>query len=100
MSGAYFRGRKLQGKTIKLPDGYRGALLEREEKTERKEAPMEVINVDDDEEEVETEKMRTVGEFEEFVIWGHETVSDTAEDPYVRGIEEWLQLSEQVRFFH
>lgn len=97
-SVAYFRGRRLQGRTVKLPDEYRGVLLEREEKLEDKDALNEltdVVNVDEDEGS-ETEKMRTVGEYDEVVIWGHETIADATDDPYVRSIEEWLHLSDQV----
>lgn len=97
-SVAFFRGRRLEGKTLKLPDEYRGVLLEREEKTETKngtEQQVEVVDLEADEED-EAEKMQTVREFDEVVVWGHETIADTEDDPYVRSIEEWLQLSDQV----
>lgn len=37
--------------------------------------------------------------FDQLVVWDHETTSDASGDPYVRGMEEWLSLAEQVRIF-
>lgn len=39
----------------------------------------------------------TKAEFDEMVIWGHESMADTSSDPYVRGIEEWMKVAEKVR---
>lgn len=55
------------------------------------------VDAEEDEEEMPLGALETKAEFEEMVIWGHETMADAAQDPYVRSVEEWVQLSEQVR---
>lgn len=52
-----------------------------------------------DEEDMATAEagtMQVTADFDEMVVWGHEAVADAAGDPYVRSIEEWLQVSEKV----
>lgn len=99
---AYFRGRELHGKALKVPQGYRGVVVEKRE-APKPDAPRrdedEAVDVDaeEDEEEMPLGALETKAEFEEMVIWGHETMADAAQDPYVRSVEEWVQLSEQVR---
>lgn len=41
--------------------------------------------------------MESVAQFDEVVVWGHEVAAEPSEDPYVRGVEEWLDLSDRVR---
>lgn len=36
--------------------------------------------------------------FQEFVVWGHE-VLPTADDPFIKGVEEWIQFAEAVCIF-
>lgn len=33
--------------------------------------------------------------FDEFVVWGHEAVP-AADDPFVKGVEEWIKFAEVV----
>jgi hypothetical protein len=40
--------------------------------------------------------MQITAEFDEMVVWGHESVADASSDPYVRSMEEWLQVANQV----
>jgi hypothetical protein len=40
--------------------------------------------------------MQITAEFDEMVVWGHESVADASSDPYVRSMEEWLQVADQV----
>ena len=44
----------------------------------------------------DSEVMDVKAEFDGIVVYGHEMLVDTDEDPYVRGIDEWLQLASQV----
>ncbi|KAM3522239.1 hypothetical protein NHJ13051_005801 [Beauveria bassiana] len=102
---AYFRGRRLKGKTLPLPQGYCGLVLERKTDELQKEAhhqPCDGERADDDDNDdvvaMETVgKMQATGEFDEMVIWSHESMASAAADPYVRSIEEWLQVSEKAR---
>ncbi|KAL8913831.1 MAG: hypothetical protein Q9171_001435 [Xanthocarpia ochracea] len=95
---AYFRGRKLKGREVKLPDGYRGAVVKKgtkEDDAPKKNAErlkrrqLEDEDVDDDENDEEVQVMEEVADFKEFIIWGHEAVADR-DDAFVKGIEEWM----------
>lgn len=95
---AYFRGRKLHGRALRLPEGYRGVVVDKAEPPKpqgpRPDEP-EVVDLEA-EDEMPLGALETKAEFDEIVIWGHETVADTNSDPYVRGVEEWMKLAEKV----
>ncbi|KAK5658220.1 hypothetical protein OQA88_2195 [Cercophora sp. LCS_1] len=91
---AYFRGRKLQGKALKLPEGYRGVVAA-PIKPEPKEEDADVVDLTNDGRS-EQGNLNVQAEFDEVVVWDHETTSDASADPYVRGMEEWLSLAEQI----
>lgn len=92
---AYFRGRKLQGKSVKLPEGHRGvvAVASAAEEPSR---PAEDAGVIDLDAETPQGSLQVQAEFDEMVVWGHETTADASADPYLRGAEEWLALAEKV----
>ncbi|KAG7286948.1 hypothetical protein NEMBOFW57_006448 [Staphylotrichum longicolle] len=95
---AYFRGRKLQGKTVKLPEGYRGIVAVAsppEEPSRRPEEP-EVVDL---EAEAPLGTLQAQAEFDEIVVWGHEVAVDGAADPYLRGAEEWLALADKIHSY-
>ncbi|KAK8250199.1 ribonuclease H2, subunit C [Phyllosticta capitalensis] len=92
---AFFRGRKLKGKELKLPDGYRGALLSTTNRTLPKDTVQDGEE-DDDDEDAEIRVIDEVGQFDRVVVWGHESVPDEAEDPYSRGLTEWLSFAEAM----
>lgn len=96
---AYFRGRKLHGKALRVPEGYRGVVVDKTE-APKAQAPRpdepEVVDLDA-EDEMPLGALDTKAEFDEMVIWGHESMADTSSDPYVRGIEEWMKVAEKVR---
>lgn len=98
---AYFRGRQLQGRSIKVPEGYRGAVVERHEPLSNGAHPppeeLDGVDAEQDEKEVAMGRIETKAEFDEVVVWGHGAAVDAATDPYIRGVEEWLAVSEQVR---
>lgn len=102
---AYFRGRQLHGKVLRVPEGYRGVVVEKKNATaqsagtlKQREEP-EVIDVDGDaEEELPLGVLEAQAEFDEMVIWGHESVAEASADPYVRGVDEWMTLAGKVHF--
>ncbi|KAK3319229.1 ribonuclease H2 non-catalytic subunit-domain-containing protein [Apodospora peruviana] len=99
---AYFRGRKLIGKTVKLPEGYRGVVAAAAGTEIKDRRPEDDGNgVDDLEGEGQPElgKLQLQAEFDEMVIWGHEATVDVSADPYVRGMEEWLDLANQIHSY-
>lgn len=85
---AYFRGRKLHGKAVKLPENYVGAILEQSDET------LDDQNGQDVPELIGT--LQVKGEFEEIVVWGHESTGDATNNPFVRGLEEWISVSEKI----
>ncbi|PMD19106.1 ribonuclease H1 small subunit [Hyaloscypha hepaticicola] len=94
---AYFRGRKLHGKQMKVPKGYRGVVISSTERILPKTAPtIEDNDVVEIEEEADVKIMEEQSEFDYIMLWGHEALPDEIADPYVRGIEEWISLAEQI----
>jgi hypothetical protein len=99
MKTAYFRGRKLHGKTVKLPEGYRGVVVEKQATPAASpQHGQEVVDLEQEDaaQQEPLGSLETKAEFEELVIWGHEATADAGSDPYLR-IEEWTRLAEQVR---
>lgn len=103
-SKAYFRGRKLRGRTVKVPDGYQGVVLEKTDKPLPRKAPTaeqlrRMEEEDDDEMEiekpVEVKTMDQMAKFDEIVVWGHEMVPED-DDVYVKGVQEWIAFAEAV----
>ncbi|MCJ1239620.1 3'-5' exonuclease [Varicellaria rhodocarpa] len=106
---AYFRGRKLVGKQVALPEGYRGAVVRKSDRTiqppvhETASIPITHADVDklDGEDEQREEPIRILEEeasFEEVIIWGHESLP-AADDVHVRGMDEWVSWAEAMHSF-
>jgi ribonuclease H2 subunit C len=99
MKTAYFRGRKLHGKTLALPKGYRGVVAEKKapeaDPSRRAVEDPDIVDLDR-EDEPELGSLHVQAQFDDLVIWGHESVADASSDPYVRGLEEWLDFANQV----
>lgn len=70
-------------------------VVEKSDKIETR-RPEEDEDMEDAEAQPELGAMDVKAEFDEMVIWGHEATADSS-DPYVRSIEEWLTVAEQVR---
>lgn len=97
-SVAYFRGRKLYGKTVPLPQQYQGVVIE-ELAADTPEQPLPTDLESEEDQHMAPEKRKELqvkAEFNEMTIWDHEAMVDAAEDPYLRSMEEWVQLAEQV----
>jgi ribonuclease H2 subunit C len=96
---AYFRGRKLHGKQMNVPKGYRGVVISSTDRILPKSTPAvendEVVEI---EAEVDVKIMEEQSEFDHIMLWGHEALPDEVSDPYVKGMEEWIALAEQVCF--
>ena len=67
--------------------------------TERTLPPAPKHNTSTDDIEGEPEEPVKIFEkqatFDEFLVWDHEAVP-AVDDPYVKGVEEWLKLAEAV----
>ena len=104
---AYFRGRKLKGREVMVPGGYRGSICSQankgseagEETTGGCEGNGEELEVDKDDEEIgeegEVQKLEEVASFDEIVLWGHESLVE-GDDPFLKGVEEWIGFAEAV----
>lgn len=93
---AYFRGRKLKGKKLPVPEGYRGVVVR-----EKKGGDLEKRRIEDEEEEEDGKEVQMVGtleevaKFEEVIIWDHEAIP-SGDDAFVKGMEEWIRFAEVV----
>ncbi|RDI76902.1 hypothetical protein Vi05172_g13115 [Venturia inaequalis] len=92
-ASAYFRGRKLEGKSIKLPEGYRGAVL----KTTDKVVPVETSQDAEEDEDMseETREVEQLASFDEVMVWGHEAMP-ASDDAYSKGLGEWVSFAEAM----
>lgn len=70
------------------------------ERRPNEQQPVEGGGADDDDvqETVEVGKMAVTAEFDEVVVWGHERLGKSEDDAYVRGVEEWMGVAQQVFF--
>ena len=115
---AHFRGRKLQGRRIPLPEGYIGRILQKtagEEEGEgkqpnRHEATAATAAAEEDEAgedgkmsgsaTVPVRMLETKGTFDALTIWGHEYApvdgEEGEEEGFARGIGEWIGFAEAV----
>ena len=87
---AYFRGRKLHGKVAKLPENYMGVVFEKSEETAEEEKDTK------GQDSQPTGTLATKGTFDELIFWGHESIGDSTSDPLIRGVEEWISVSEKI----
>ncbi|KAK5117381.1 hypothetical protein LTR62_005999 [Meristemomyces frigidus] len=104
---AYFRGRKLCSRALKLPAGYQGVLLRKTDRDER--APSSTFgrrsdgvedeeqDLDDGEEDTgdEVKTMEVLASFGQVIVWGHDAIPEDG-DEYVKGIEEWMGFAAAV----
>lgn len=94
-----FRGRKLQGKTVRVPEGYTGVVVQLPDKEEEVETVKKAFRVDDnsesDDQVAETEARKMAG-FDEIMIWEHGQMPDASSDPYMKGMQEWIAFAQTV----
>ncbi|EED21965.1 conserved hypothetical protein [Talaromyces stipitatus ATCC 10500] len=86
---AYFRGRKLQGRTVQLPEAYQGVVAfptDRMVPAANREGavPEEPVKI-----------LESQATFDQFVVWGHENLP-AADDTFVKGVNEWIKLAEAM----
>ncbi|KAI1135070.1 ribonuclease H1 small subunit [Hypoxylon sp. FL0543] len=100
---AYLRGRKLHGKAVKLPEGYYGSIVEKSEPKKSEEPKEEMVEdveiLEEPQDQLEIGAMQGKAIFEEFTVWNHESLANPSEDPYLRGMEEWISFAEQIHSY-
>ncbi|ODQ75190.1 hypothetical protein LIPSTDRAFT_1915 [Lipomyces starkeyi NRRL Y-11557] len=99
---AYFRGRKLVGQKLVLPEGYKGFILPIAP------SPSDILpqtksyfySEDDDEEEDEEHEQehmwKSEAEFNELFVWNHDVVPDGISNPWIAGISEWISFTNWI----
>ncbi|KAI9745583.1 MAG: hypothetical protein M1818_001117 [Claussenomyces sp. TS43310] len=100
-SVSYFRGRKLYGRTGRLPSGYVGVVLTptRKKLCQEKQQVSIKQNYREDDEEFGVAVVDKNATFEDFVIWGYRVLLDNVTDPYAQGTEEWIGIAEQIHTY-
>ncbi|KZZ96185.1 Ribonuclease H2, subunit C [Ascosphaera apis ARSEF 7405] len=95
----HFRGRRLKGRKVVLPEGYEGLVVTKTDKVLKSDNHKSHYEEDEDEQLKEQEAEPTIitadGTFSEFMIWGHEAVPEDR-GPYIKGIEEWIAFSQKI----
>jgi len=99
MQSAYFRGRELHGQAIPLPKDHRGLLVQKQsdQLTNGTTEAGRPVNEREERSPDEGERLQTLGEFQDFIVWTQETSVDASSDPYVRSVDELIQASRKVR---
>ncbi|KAK0512036.1 hypothetical protein JMJ35_005164 [Cladonia borealis] len=101
---AYFRGRKLKGREVGIPEGYTGRVVCKDDTgkgggegiRERGGGDGGELGEEDDEEEGgEGEALEEVASFDRVVLWGHESLVE-GDDMFVKGVEEWIGFAEAM----
>ena len=101
---AYFRGRKLKGKEVGIPEGYMGGIFCKDDGGKGEGEGIrergggdggERGEEEEGEGEGEGEEMEEVASFDKLVLWGHESLVE-GDDVFVKGVEEWIGFAEAV----
>lgn len=98
---AYFRGRKLRGQEIQVPQGYRGIVVEEagRETTAFQTTEKGVFEQEEGEQIEEAQEevtmLNELGSFDRLLIWNHESMVD-GDDLFIRGLSEWISFAEAV----
>lgn len=106
---SYFRGRKLRGRKVAVPEGYEGVILKKTDRTiilSTDDAAGDAAGEDADDlgdetgEEAaeELQVAEQVASFNHITVWSHESLPDQNEDVYVRGLGEWIALAGAVSY--
>ncbi|KAL4806426.1 ribonuclease H2 non-catalytic subunit-domain-containing protein [Aspergillus unguis] len=91
---AYFRGRKLRGRRVQIPEGYEGVVAAHSDREMQTTTERETVGEESEQEEP-VKVLEKQADFKDYVVWSHETVP-AADDPFVKGVEEWVKFAEAM----
>lgn len=94
---SYFRGRKLMGRDVKIPEGYTGAVFVKGDTGGTTKRGEKLEEEDAVEEGEEVQALEEVASFDKIVLWGHESLVE-GDDAFGKGVEEWIGFAEAVSF--
>ena len=72
----------MRGREVKVPDGYKGIVVKEGDLEEARQMS-------------ETGILHEVANFEDMVVWGHETCIEP-EDVFVKALDEWVKVATSV----
>lgn len=97
---SYFRGRRLKGKEVNIPEGYRGVVIKQGKNQRIPVKPTGDLPKDEDA-DADVSEMEEVGtleelaEFDATMLWGHESVVEL--DHFLfKGTGEWIGFANSV----
>ncbi|KAJ5083215.1 hypothetical protein N7456_012642 [Penicillium angulare] len=96
---SHFRGRKLRGRRVAVPEGYQGVVAMPTNSvipvsTQGSKEDPDVVEIQPGHEEP-VKILQMQGKFNEIMVWGHEHLP-AVNDTFVKGMEEWMRLAETV----
>ena len=93
---------------MNVPEGYRGVVVRKTDRILPRTSAVEAISAfgaaedeedqddEEDEPQQEVKVMDEVGQFDQIMVWGHESLPVDGEDPYMKGMQEWIKFSRAV----
>ena len=96
---SHFRGRKLLGRTLPLPENYIGVIIDPSTATSQVgyHDDEDVDDIDAEDRDEKPKECKVLGEFKEIMVWGHEELPEGNEGIW-KGVGEWMGLAETVRW--
>ena len=97
----YFRGRKLRGRELQVPQGYRGVIVKEAGNEMTGFQTLEQGGLENDEgeqreeEQEEITMLNEISAFDKLLIWSHESIVE-GNDAFVKGLSEWIGFAEAV----
>lgn len=68
--------------------------------TQKSNAPLPNDDTEGDDEDedqpAEVKVAEEVASFDEVMVWGHDVLPDESDDPYTKGVAEWIAFAEAV----
>ncbi|KAG6018289.1 hypothetical protein E4U43_005706 [Claviceps pusilla] len=98
---AYFRGRKLTAKCLRLPKEYKGAVVQIKNEDQQQKDSLDMSGTKDQadmEPQPAGQDLHITSTFDEICIWTHGSISDSP-DQYTKGVKEWLCTAERAHAY-
>ncbi|KAL1303571.1 hypothetical protein AAFC00_006939 [Neodothiora populina] len=100
---AYFRGRKLIGRALNIPEGYKGVVVEKTDRCLLQPPSSSMADADEEEEEadVEAPEVKIVKEsasFDKITVWDHEA-QPLDDSPHIKGVQEWMAFAQSMHSY-
>ena len=93
---ATFRGRRLLGRRVPMPDGYAGHIISLTPGVGQCERGLDEDVGAEVEEQSLGNQLVALAQFDELLVWGHEQVPEEWNDPVVRSLGEWVAFAGRV----